>query len=448
MLTASVFALFWLGLAVLALWRGPIYGVYLYLAVFYIHPPSRWWNQWLPDLRWSLLTAAIVIASILLHRRSLQPGQKSWVKTVPGLVLILYVLWFWLQFPWALDTEAHYTAAVYLAKYLVVFYVLYCVADTPEKATNILMVHVAGCALLGTLCFLAGRTGGGRLDGVGGPGIDDANTLGMFMATGALVAAALVLQLAGWRRIACALAFPTILNGVILTGSRGAFLGLMAGAALLFFFSPPQRRWIFWAGAVVGLALFVRLADTQFINRVLSIHEAITEEGEIDSSAESRLVLLEAQFRMFAGNPLGSGHRGTAALSPQYMDERWLTRTAPNAQAARSSHNTFMTTLVEQGIPGATLYLVLSVWVVSIVLQLKGFVGRKMDLRLTGPPMACVAGLAVVWAAGQFTDYLLAEVQIWFLALLASALEQVRVASAAPAENAAHIGNLPERVSA
>ena len=34
--------------AVLAFVRHPIYGLYLYLATVYVHPPSRWWATWFP----------------------------------------------------------------------------------------------------------------------------------------------------------------------------------------------------------------------------------------------------------------------------------------------------------------------------------------------------------------------------------------------------------------
>lgn len=230
MLTATAFLGLFLLLAVLALVRHPVYGLYLYLAVFYIHPPSRWWSYVLPDLRWSLITAAVALLALIIHRKRLPKAEGTWYSNVPGMVMIMFVVWLWIQNFWALDGPTHFNASVQYTKYILVFYLFYRLATDAAEATDILLVHIAGCAYLGILCFLAGRDIGGRLDGVGGPGIDDANTLGMFLATGVITAAMLFISLKGWRRFAIVLAMPIILNGLILTGSRGHFSASSQGA--------------------------------------------------------------------------------------------------------------------------------------------------------------------------------------------------------------------------
>ena len=346
--------------------------------------------------------------------------------------MIAFAAWLWIQNLWALDETVHYAAAVQFTKYLLVFYFFYRLAAEATEATDILMVHVAGCFILGLLCFMAGRNLGDRLDGVGGPGIDDANTLGMFLAPGVITGATVFLSAAGWRRVVIVLAMPIILNGLILTGSRGAFLGLVAGGAIVFLLCPPERRWVFWGAAMLGVILAVRLVDQQFVERMLTIREAVSEQGEIDTSAESRLVLIEAQFRMAARYPHGTGHRGTAVLSPEYLEDRWLSidKDQPDALPARSSHNTFMTVLVEQGIPGVIAYVWVMLWGVVVVVRLRRLQRRGISVEASAPAIAACAGIAVVWTAGQFTDYLLAEVQIWLLALLAASLDGIRQATA------------------
>lgn len=430
MLTAATFLAVYFGCAALALTRNPIYGLYLYLGVFYIHPPSRWWSYVVPDLRWSLLSAAIAILALFIHRKKLPPSDRPWYSSVPGIALILFVIWLWIQNLWALDAPTHYNGTVQFTKYLIAYYLVYRLATNVGDSVNILMLHVAGCFFLGVLCFFSGRNLGARLDGVGGPGIDDANSLGMFLATGVAVGAVLILTQTGWRRMAVIVALPFILNGLVLSGSRGAFLGLLAGGAVIFMLRPPQRRWMFWSAAVLGAVLAVKLVDDQFIDRMFTIKEAVKTEGEIDSSAESRLVLVEAQLKMAAAYPHGTGHRGTATLSPKYLDRQWLTRTpGQEDEAQRSSHNTFLSVLVEQGVPGAIVYFWLCFWGVKVMATLKGLQWRRAPIELSGPAIACCAGIAVVWTAGHFTDYLLAEVQIWLFALLAASMEHIRQAS-------------------
>ena len=184
----------------MALLKKPIYGLYAYVAVFYLHPPSRWWGAFLPDLRWSLLAAGVTLVAMWVRLPS-QPGRQSWAATTPGKIMIAFTLWFWVGSLWALDVEQHYPAAVLITKYLLVYYMIYRLVDTPQKMTNFLLLHVAGCFYLGTIAY--GAPPADRLDGVGGPGIDDSNTLGMHLATGVIVAAMLTLRLKGWRQWFC-----------------------------------------------------------------------------------------------------------------------------------------------------------------------------------------------------------------------------------------------------
>ena len=105
------------------------------------------------------------------------------------------------------------------------------------------------------------------------------------------------------------------------------------------------------------------------------------------------------------------GWRGTATLSPKYMEEKYL------SGGGRSSHNTFLTTLVEQGIAGAVLYIWLTLWTIRAIF------GLRTHQRGASPQLVSMAAtisgvLAVVFAAGLTADFLMAEVQFWMLAAL------------------------------
>jgi O-antigen ligase len=424
MLTALAFLTGFAGLLVLAVVRHPIFGLYAYLASFYVHPPSRWWGQLLPDLRWALLAAAVTAAALIVHRGRLRPDHPAWPTSLPAVLLAAFVLWLWVQNAWALDSRLHLDATIQYTKYLLVFYFVYRLAETPERMRGILFVHVLGCAYLALLARYADNYVDGRLNGVGGPGIDDANSLGMFLGTGVAVAGTLALAERGWRRAVAVVAGAIILNGLILTASRGAFLGVLAAALVALLLKPRQYRKLFWVFAAVGAIGAVSLMDQRFIDRMSSITTAVERTEEIDDSAESRWALKEAQLRMFAAHPFGAGHKGTAVLSPQYLDRKWLTFRAgeDESQAARASHNTFLTLLVEQGVFGALFYLLLVLWGFRAGLQLKRASGISADPRPVAYGLASLSALAVVLVAGQFTDYLMAEVQIWMAAILVASL--------------------------
>ena len=426
------FVLFCTLCTVLAFKRHPIWGLYFYLASIYVHPPSRWWADMLPDLRWAMLSGAVTAIALVMHRDKLQP-KPVWLANTPALLLTLYTVWMWIQSPWALAQETHIDACIQFTKYLAAFWFVYRLVDTKQHLCDFLLAHVAGCGLLGIFCYFAGRTDG-RLDGVGGPGIDDANTLGMYLATAAVVCAGLILTQRGWRRYFSLAAMAMIANGIVLTNTRGAMMGLLAGMLVLTIGKARKYRPLFWSLAVVAVFATGAIIDETFIKRMQTIGDVTSQDEDADMSARSRVVIYDAQVQMFLDYPLGSGHRGTAALSPRYMDHRWLSasKDGDDSNAARSSHNTFMTTLVEQGVPGAAMFIALVLWLAVASWRVRSWNGPRDDPELTTLAASICGALVVVFVAGIATDFLLAEVQFWMFAAAVCAI-QMRQALVSPA---------------
>jgi hypothetical protein len=399
----------------LAVMRHPLFGLYTYVAVFYLHPPHRWWGETLPDMRWSLLAAAVTL--IVSWRLPPVPGRPSWLSTTPGKALTIFTLWFWLQNLWALEPEAHLEASFLFSKYVMLYYLIYRLAVTAQDMQRFLLVHLAGCAFLGWLAF--GIEVSGRLEGVGGPGIDEANAFAMQMATAVAVGAMIALASGGWRWFAIVV-LPFILNGVILSGSRGGFVALLSGGLVLWYLKPKEYRKLFYAFAALGVVLMGILAHDMFWERMGTIEAAAERDESADTSALSRFALVDAQFRMFKNYPHGVGHRGTATLSPTYLEERFLSSAAEGEERRRSSHNTFMSALAEQGIPGAIFYFWIWGWTARAVLKLKRDQAFSADTSRRALLASVAAALIIVMVAGVFVDYIKAEVQIWLWALLAS----------------------------
>ncbi|MGE3666323.1 MAG: O-antigen ligase family protein [Steroidobacteraceae bacterium] len=410
-LTAIIFLLcFLVGLG-MAFFRHPIYGLYTYIAVFYLDAPHRWWGEGLPDLRWSM-TAAIVTA-LAMTRLKADPNRTPWYKTFPAKILIAYTIWLWIQSPWALDPVLHRECALIFTKFIIVYYMVYRLIDTPLLTADFLLAHVLGSCYLGLVALGTG-TSGGRLDGVGGPGIDDSNTLGMHAATAAVVGAMLIFAKRDWRRYAALVSVPLILNLVVLTGSRGAFLALFMGGLVIFALRPKENARLFYTLAVLGILGFGAVASETFWERMQTMEAAVNKEETLDGSAEGRILQMKAGLIMFGKHPLGVGHRGFAALSAQYLDPIYLTETGE-----RSSHNTFISTLVEQGVPGAFLFSILWLWVLKSCLAARRAARANRPLLEASVMAAVCGGLVVVFIGGQFADFLKAEVQVWLFALLA-----------------------------
>lgn len=414
-LTSVAFILAFTSGMALALFRNPLYGLYSYVALFYLHPPSRWWGEMLPDLRWALLAA--IITMFASFRLPADRTRAPWLSTTPARLLIAYTVWLGIQNGWAMDHEQHLEVTVLFAKYVLLFYLVYRLIDTEERIRDFLLVHILGCFYFGYLAFSMEVSG--RLEGVGGPGIDEANALAMQMATGIAAAAMLFLGEQGWRRWLCFLALPFMLNTLVLSGSRGAFVGLLiAGLAMWRLRPEAYRRW-FHVYAALGVVLFGILAHQAFWERISTIRSAVDAPEELDTSALSRLELVKAQWQMFREHPLGTGHRGTEVLSVLYLDEEFLSTNPDGTKGARSSHNTVMTALVEQGAPGAVIFAGFWIWAYRTCGRLKRTQEGK-NTQAVNLVAAIGGALAAVLVSGMFVDYLKAEVQVWFFALLAS----------------------------
>ena len=300
--------------------RHPLFGLYSYIALFYLNPVSRWWGETLPDLRWSLVMGVVTL--IVTWQQPVVPGRDSWLRTMPARILLMFTIWFWVQNLWALEPELHLEASWLFTKYLLLYYLIYRLVVTPEDMWRFLLAHLAGCAYFGYLAFTAGS--GGRLEGVGGAGINEANAFAMQMSTGVVVAAMVALTASGARRWLVIASLPFILNGVLLSGSRGGFLALISGGLVLWRFKPRASRKLFYVFACLGVLLFAMLAkDPMFWARMQTIETAARPgDVQVDDSAASRLAIVKAQLAMSKAYPFGTGHRGTVTLSGRSEERR------------------------------------------------------------------------------------------------------------------------------
>lgn len=428
-LSAMAFLLLFLGSLVGGFLRWPVLALGAYLLSFFGHPPSRWWGYALPDLRWAMLSAAVVLV-VAFRYKSRNTTQASWFSDPIIMLVLAFVAWMWIQTPWAANFNDHTEGVIMMTKYLVVMYAIVKLLDTPRALEHFSVMTAVGCAYFGILAREMSSSSE-RLDGVGGPGVDDANTLGMLLAVGIVLGVAQILRGPIWSRVLVALSLPFALNGLILTQSRGAFLGLAAGGLVLALLAPRAQRFKIRALGILGLIAMLSLAQNTFWQRIDTIG---ADEGDRDFSAETRIVLAHAQLRMFTDHPLGAGHRGTAALSRQYLDEAYLARevNVREEDRQRSSHNTTLSVLVEQGIPGIFIWVSL-LWMTAMrVWRLLRQAGQSEDpdkLQIGLQAAAIGGALALVFIAGNFTDYLRAEVQFWLLAMLVAASRMMAAAS-------------------
>ncbi|MFT4564693.1 MAG: hypothetical protein ACI9BW_004463, partial [Gammaproteobacteria bacterium] len=298
----------------------PRWGLYTYLAVFYLFPQVRWWGAGLPDLRWSLIAAVVTLITL---GKSKPPGDyPSWQSNTIVKLLIIYVGWMWLQLFWAIP--AHMEGLILQTKYLMLSYILYRIVQDVKDMRALIFIHITGCFYFGWLAFDA--SGAGRLEGIGGPSLNDSNALGMVMATAMLFAATIVLSERGRMLWATLAAVPFIANAFIQTESRSAFLGLVCGGVVYYLFAPKNRRKYIIVLGSAALVVLIAKSPAQYWDRISTMLLAKDNVEEMDGSARSRIALFHAQVRMLSDYPLGLGFRTTSYLSNLYIDPEFLPR--------------------------------------------------------------------------------------------------------------------------
>ena len=141
--------------------------------------------------------------------------------------------------------------------------------------------------------------------------------------------------------------FFTLVMGfcLILTWSRGAWLGLIFAAVILLFIWHKRAMWLVFGGLIAfPLATFIMPAS--ILNRFMSIGNTA------DSSTLYRVNIWRGAIRMIRDNILTGIGIGEGAWGKVYPDY-----TLPGIEQAPHSHNLFMQITVEMGIFALIVFL-------------------------------------------------------------------------------------------
>lgn len=416
--TALAYLGLYFGLLVKALMSRPIFGLYAYLLAFYANPISRWWGQSIPDLRWSFLAAVLTL--LLIFAKPPKDGI-NWLKFKESKLFLAFLIFLFVQYLWVLSPNIHSIYVSLVVKYLILIFLLQNCIKTKQDIIGFIVANLIGCLYFS---YLAQSYGGGRLEGIGGPGVESANGLGQHLAIALIFISYLVFVKLGKWKMALLLAIIVVLNTLMMTESRGSLLSLAGVGVVSIFFIPKQHKKLFLTMLCLGAAAFLLLMGSQLIERFKNMQK--DDAGQIqDKSAASRLVIIEAQYQMFKQQPfLGQGHRTTLLLSPLYLPEEYRTSSSKSSSGVsrRASHNFIMGILVDHGIVGLTIYLI----IVYLCLKRLFYVNKlgkdptlskeltEYKVILTG----CCLALLCYMLAGLFSNNKIYEIAIWLFALI------------------------------
>ena len=128
-----------------------------------------------------------------------------------------------------------------------------------------------------------------------------------------------------------------------------------------------------------------------------------------------RIYVIKDQWRMAVDYPFGTGHKGTTELSFRYIAEEYWSNVG-----GRSSHNSFMSALVDHGFLGFFIWCAMTWKLITKCREVVKWARLKGDVQLNWLAATIFGVMTVVWTGGMFAPFLKAEILIWMSALTCS----------------------------
>ena len=403
----SKMAVFWVVLYFGNLLAGllhPIYPMVAYLTFYYMPPHLNWWGRPLPDLRYSLLAAAVLLGSIILKGTMLEPLKRERNPALPWLMA-------WgansvIVTAWALNVARSWIYTTFCLKLVLLYMLIPAAVRTQPYFDTFVAVHVAGATYWGYKAWDNPKRQAGRLEEVGGPDTQNDNqAAGHLLTVLPFVVLMVLTDKRKWVRALYAGGGAFVFNVFILCNSRGATVGLIIGAATAILIAGKGKRIKLLTAVAAGGIAVLLLADPEFIER-----QQTTMDAQ-DGSAQSRKAMWWGGLAMVKDYPFGGGGRTFHQLSPKYIPEVLAMTDA----GERSPHNTYIQLATDWGLQGTAVYFVFMFMTVRML----------HDVRRRTPAnswyvyrsIAIEVALAGTMAAAFFSNRLLGESIYWMCAL-------------------------------
>ncbi len=332
-----------------ALLKDPLWGLLVYVYVYYNIPAHQWWGGQLPDFRWSMISAAILLISCFLHKEKL--SSLTFRENKVGMCLLALLVLMIVVMPFTPNPDRSWGKIYDFFRYVLIFFVVGKILSDFRRYKFFIGILSFCTFYLTVLAQHYFR--GGRLDGVGLPDGSDANMLAALMVLFIPIFVVIGITERGWQRWAAFCALPLVLNTFVMCGSRGAFVGLAVQGVIAVWL---LRKKIGTAKALVccGVVaiLLLSLMSDQYRDRLLGMENSI-KEGSVTENSAGRWEIWKYGFQMSKDYPLGAGGDSFMAMSPTYIPSYLIGKDA----GVRASHNTYLLVLVEQGYLGILVFM-------------------------------------------------------------------------------------------
>lgn len=350
-------------LTLLTLTRRSSWGISLYMLTFYALPGVQWWGDGFlgsMPIRWSLLSALILLVGVALDRRTSwsAPASARW----PMRLLVLYAInASVVHTMFASDPDRSWGFVVEIWKQTLLVYLMILSIRDQKDWLILRNTMILGAIYVGHQVIFAGNAI--QLD-------NRIHEIPMLhgAASGAYAASLLVISMflaaqvvltGRWYERGVALIAGALATEVVLRCNlRAVFLSAVVGGVVLLWRAPGKlRRQAMGAGFLALIAVFAIMGEGQLESITARFRTGFAKEEERDASANNRFLLWEAGVKMISEHPLGCG--GEAAFESP-IGATYITHIAVSREHEGGTfavHNGYLDIAASWGVQGLVLLL-------------------------------------------------------------------------------------------
>lgn len=251
----------------------------------------------------------------------------------------------------AYDGQATWDAVLVFVKFLLFFLLLINMLDSREKLKWWINGLLLSAGWLVYRCWDLRGTTGARFENVGGGVINDSNqyAAALILLLPLAVARAMQTEEVWWVRAGAAIGAFGIVMSIIITTSRGAFLGMAVSFAMFLLYFRQYRKKIILFSLLLSLAV-APFVPQYYINRTMTIFSS--EDVEADASAQSRLTSWNLAYNLWKEHPvIGVGMNNFGYyMGYRYEGHAW-------GERGHVAHSLWLQTLSEGGLVVAVPFL-------------------------------------------------------------------------------------------
>lgn len=325
-------------------------------------------------------------------------SPKGNLKNPIVKVIVFFYAQIFLFVPFATNNHAAYQVALTLGLTMVSVAATVIVIDSREKLRIFINIWVVTNTLSGIwIIFHGGKGPGGFLT--------DENDACAMMNTALPFALYFSIKDRSKKiRMLSIFSIPVFLTAIVMTGSRGGFLGFVAVCALVLFLS--RRRW-----RNILIAITFAFVAGNLVLAVLPdgyVRDMQTIDDKDDGTANLRLLHWTTGIEVFKNNPIfGVGPNNYPWTSFEYFHlSPYFVEGARN-RSGRQAHSLYFTLIPELGLLGVSVFLTLIILFYKRLFKIrKKFSEDSQASDYFGMATALIVGMSGFLVSGVFVSVL------------------------------------------